>query len=298
MDVEEYLKRIGYSQRPNRKPDLDFLMDIQKSHVLNVPWENLDVISRTPIKLTPEALFDKIVLRKRGGWFYELNGLLHWALVELGFKARLFGGRSWNSELIKWQREQNHAVIIVDVDSIDYVVDVAYTCNRTPMTPLPMFETSSVPITCENGRFRVIKVENFWRMDKQYLDDDTWQLGPRIDADVTYQLKDFQYICDIYQARADPVSIYMCENPIVYIKTHNGTGTVMLIEDKLFVHENVGYKQRKSKVEEKTQLTNEDYQRIIESTDFNIRRVNVNKLELDRFRKHEVDDFWLNKILK
>jgi N-hydroxyarylamine O-acetyltransferase len=87
MDVPRYLQRIGY--RGSLERDYQTLRDLQVAHLYSVPFENLDVHLGVPITLELEALFDKIVVRRRGGFCYELNGLFAWLLGEIGFNVTL-----------------------------------------------------------------------------------------------------------------------------------------------------------------------------------------------------------------
>ena len=73
MDVNLYLDRIGF--KGNVEPSLQVLANLQKRHLLTVPFENLDIHYGIPIKLDTALFFDKIVINKRGGFCYELNGL-------------------------------------------------------------------------------------------------------------------------------------------------------------------------------------------------------------------------------
>ena len=45
----------------------------------------LDIHLGGRLSLDEATIFDKLVTRKRGGWCYEMNSLLAWALRELGF---------------------------------------------------------------------------------------------------------------------------------------------------------------------------------------------------------------------
>jgi N-hydroxyarylamine O-acetyltransferase len=54
-----------------------------------VPFENLSIHVGQPIVLTEDALFEKIVVRRRGGFCYELNGLFAALLRALGFEVDL-----------------------------------------------------------------------------------------------------------------------------------------------------------------------------------------------------------------
>ena len=83
VNLSAFLERIAYSG--SRRPNLAVLRAVQQAHLLAVPFENLDIHLGRPISLDVTALFDKIVTRRRGGFCYELNGLLAEMLAALGF---------------------------------------------------------------------------------------------------------------------------------------------------------------------------------------------------------------------
>jgi N-hydroxyarylamine O-acetyltransferase len=87
MDIQAYLRRIDY--RGERTPTAATLHELHRAHLLAVPFENLDIHLGRPIMLSQDALFDKIVTRRRGGFCYELNGLFALLLRELGFEVTL-----------------------------------------------------------------------------------------------------------------------------------------------------------------------------------------------------------------
>jgi N-hydroxyarylamine O-acetyltransferase len=67
------------------------------AHLLAVPFENLSIHRGERIFLEDQALFEKIVRRRRGGFCYELNGLFGSLLRALGFhvdrvSAAVMGG--------------------------------------------------------------------------------------------------------------------------------------------------------------------------------------------------------------
>jgi N-hydroxyarylamine O-acetyltransferase len=90
LDISAYLRRIDY--RGPRDPTPQTLQALHTAHMLAVPFENLD-IHRRPIILDEAALFDKIVMRRRGGFCYELNGLFAALLRALGFDVTLLSAR-------------------------------------------------------------------------------------------------------------------------------------------------------------------------------------------------------------
>jgi N-hydroxyarylamine O-acetyltransferase len=96
MDVQTYLFRIQYFKPIKR--DAQTLQELQLAHMRNVPFENLDIGLKRPIHLTEEALWDKIIVHKRGGFCYELNGLFAWLLREIGFDVTYLNARVYNRQ--------------------------------------------------------------------------------------------------------------------------------------------------------------------------------------------------------
>jgi N-hydroxyarylamine O-acetyltransferase len=86
MNFERYLQRIKYMG--NLEVNIETLIGVHRHHLLNIAYENLDIHFGRTLELNPARAFDKIVLEKRGGWCYEMNGLLAWALREIGFDVQ------------------------------------------------------------------------------------------------------------------------------------------------------------------------------------------------------------------
>ena len=91
MSVERYLDRIGYSG--DRRPTIALLRDLHRSHLLSVPFENLDIRLGKPIVLDQKSFYCKIVENRRGGYCYELNGCFAWLLKKLGFRVSILSAR-------------------------------------------------------------------------------------------------------------------------------------------------------------------------------------------------------------
>jgi N-hydroxyarylamine O-acetyltransferase len=96
MDIAAYLKRIDY--RGSIVPSAQTLRELQQAHLLAVPFENLSIHSAEPIVLDDDSLFQKVVVRRRGGFCYELNGLFAALLRALGFKVAMLSARVANAE--------------------------------------------------------------------------------------------------------------------------------------------------------------------------------------------------------
>jgi len=96
MDIPTYLERINYFDPV--KPDVETLRGLHAAHMRSVPFENLDIGRKQPIQLTEEALWEKIIICKRGGFCYELNGLFAWLLKQIGFDVTYLNARVFNRE--------------------------------------------------------------------------------------------------------------------------------------------------------------------------------------------------------
>lgn len=66
MKLDDYLARIEY-QGPVA-PTLSCLTEIHRQHLLTIPYEDLDVQLGRALNLDIQRTFEKIVVRRRGGW--------------------------------------------------------------------------------------------------------------------------------------------------------------------------------------------------------------------------------------
>ena len=96
MEPNLYLGRIGYSEPIKR--DVETLRGLHLAHMQTVPFENFDINLKRPIRLAYPALWEKIILRKRGGFCYELNGLFAWLLQHFEFQVTYLNARVYNRE--------------------------------------------------------------------------------------------------------------------------------------------------------------------------------------------------------
>lgn len=124
MNVEAYLSRIGLDRRDIRC-DLETLRTLQLRHLLNVPFENLDIHWKVPIVLDTERFYAKIVENKRGGYCYELNGLFNELLKALGYHTHLVSGRVFMGER-GYSPDFDHMGIVVKIGDEEYLADVGF----------------------------------------------------------------------------------------------------------------------------------------------------------------------------
>ena len=131
MDIGAYLDRIGLAERPSA--DLAGLTAVHRAHLQAIPYENLDVQLGRPVTIERAPIFEKIVGRKRGGWCYEMNGLLGWALGELGFRVTRATG-SVMRVASGAASDGNHLVLKVALEEGIYLADVGF--GDGPLDPI------------------------------------------------------------------------------------------------------------------------------------------------------------------
>lgn len=122
MNTKSYLERINY--HGSLVPTSDTLRKLQVAHLLTVPFENLSIHAKEPIVLEREALFEKIVGRRRGGFCYELNGLFASLLRGLGFQVEMLAGEVARADG-SFTPNFDHMVLMVTLEQ-RWLVDVGF----------------------------------------------------------------------------------------------------------------------------------------------------------------------------
>jgi N-hydroxyarylamine O-acetyltransferase len=122
LNIRAYLERINY--HGSLAPTRESLSELQVAHLLAVPFENLSIHAGEPIVLEDEALYAKIVKRRRGGFCYEANGLFAALLRALGFDVRMLSAEVANAEG-GFNRPFDHMALMVSLDE-RWLVDVGF----------------------------------------------------------------------------------------------------------------------------------------------------------------------------
>lgn len=129
MNTQSYLKRINYHQ--SLKADKETLFQLHQAHLYNIPFEDLNIHYNIPIVLTRDALYQKVVEEKRGGFCYELNGLFNGLLTKIGFKTTLIAASVIDKNGVVGHK-YDHAALIVDLENLPngsqerWLVDVGF----------------------------------------------------------------------------------------------------------------------------------------------------------------------------
>ncbi len=136
-DQSLFLERMGLPEVG--KPDLETLNRLIHAHKMTVPFENLSVYDAgTEILLDTVSLFEKIVVQRRGGYCFELNGLFMSLLKSVGYDCYPVLVRVvW---MIETYMPATHRATIVTIDGVRYFVDVGFG-GPSPSTAVRLDDT-------------------------------------------------------------------------------------------------------------------------------------------------------------
>src|SRR5258708_15764400 len=189
MDVQDYLNRINY-QGP-LAPTAETLRQLQVAHLLTVPFENLSIHAREAIVLKDEALCEKIVSGRRGGFCYELNGLFAALLRALGFKVAMLSAQVANAEG-EFSQDFDHMALMIEIEE-RWLADVGF--GDSFVEPLLLDERDAqvqgdraYRIVADDERLVVQRADNSSEWKAQYR----FTLKP-------FQYSDYAEMCEYHQ---------------------------------------------------------------------------------------------------
>ena len=231
MDIHAYLNRINY--HGSLAPTAETLRALHLAHLINVPFENLDIHLGRPLTLNEADLYEKIVVRKRGGFCFELNGMFAWLLREMGFDVTLLSARV-SSEDGGFGPEFDHLTLRVlcpadpTIPGVPWLADVGF--GECFMTPLRLDRPGQIQdqagphlyrIEEETQYLSLWEKRGFGNWEEQYR----FSLQPR-------QLSEFNGMCRYHQT--SPAS-HFTHQRVCSRATENGR--ITLSEKRLIITE-------------------------------------------------------------
>jgi N-hydroxyarylamine O-acetyltransferase len=116
-----YLQALGLQRQA---PTLEFLSEMTARHVAQFSFCSVGPRLGDALPLDPESLYSRIVLRSRGGYCFEQNGLMFEVLAELGFDVTLYLAR------VIYDQDTHpgltHRITVVNLAGERYLVDVGF----------------------------------------------------------------------------------------------------------------------------------------------------------------------------
>jgi N-hydroxyarylamine O-acetyltransferase len=133
-DVDAYLRRIRFAG--NVAPTYATLAALVRAHATAIPFENLDVLLRRPIRLDLDALQQKLVVARRGGYCFEHATLVAAVLEAIGFAPVRHTARV-TLYMPLAAAPRTHMVLTVPIEGRTFVVDPGFG-GLAPDRPVPL----------------------------------------------------------------------------------------------------------------------------------------------------------------
>ncbi len=214
--VDSYLDRLGMDGAV--APDPEALRHLHAAHLERVPFENLSIALGEPISLEPEALAEKILDRRRGGFCYELNGLFAELLSAIGYGVTRLAARVWTGD--GYGPPLDHLALLVGCsDGTEWLADVGFGDHSR----WPLRVAFGVEQHDPDGTFRLEESHGDLTVTKDGANQYRLERHPR-------ELTDFQAMC-WYQEHSP--SSHFTANAICSRSTPGGR--ISLREDSLIV---------------------------------------------------------------
>jgi N-hydroxyarylamine O-acetyltransferase len=243
IDIDAYLQRIAYNG--SRVPSADTLRGLHLAHLRAVPFENLDIHLKRPISLDPQRLFQKIVIERRGGFCYELNGLFAALLQALGFQVAYLSASDAHPDGGYGPPFDHLALLVEETGDRGQGTGAAQTSilapDPRPLTPdrwladvgwgdtfcLPL-RTDTPELQLEGARAYRLERDGEYLILWQRHASGEWERNYRFSL-APRRLADFEAMCAYHQTSSDSL---FTRNRLVTMATPNGRIT---LDDKRLI---------------------------------------------------------------
>lgn len=193
LDIASYLARIAYDGPT--QPTAGNLRAIHYAHLLAVPFENLDIALGRKIVLNEDAILNKVINLRRGGFCYELNTAFAALLRSLGFQVTLLSARVARANGGEGP-EFDHLALRVDLED-PWLVDVGF--GESFLEPLRL--QTDIAQKDPAGTFHLVEKDSRIHMEKSEPDG-KWK--PQYSFTLqARRLEEFAAMCHHHQTSAD-----------------------------------------------------------------------------------------------
>lgn len=119
--IHDYLMSLELDLR---QTGVALIHEMLNAHIAKYPFSSANVILNKPLSLSPEALFQRVIANREGGYCFEHNKIIYLALAALGFNVRpLIGRVMLNGDA---SNGRSHRLTLVSINEQDYVVDAGF----------------------------------------------------------------------------------------------------------------------------------------------------------------------------
>ncbi|WP_421972944.1 arylamine N-acetyltransferase family protein [Pseudoalteromonas sp. SSM20] len=149
--VEKYLTQLNIN---TSLTGLSLISHIKAQHIAALPFSSSNVILNANLSLDEDALFERLVFNKTGGYCFEHNKVMYVVLKQLGFNVRplitrvLLDDNEGNGRL--------HRVTLLEFEGEKYIVDVGFGV----MNPRFIVPLKNADIDTISGRYTIKAMAN------------------------------------------------------------------------------------------------------------------------------------------
>ncbi|NOU96622.1 arylamine N-acetyltransferase [Paenibacillus sp. LMG 31456] len=198
-EIKAYLRRLDIDDVS--PPTKDYLFELHRSHIQNVPWETVDIVAGRPASID-ERQSVRLILDGRSGYCFHLNGAFSSLLASLGYK--IFRHRAGVQPLGEQPRVNSfHLGLTVSLENEEgreerWIVDAGL--GDMPYEPLPLQAGAY-----SQGPFAYTVIESEvaekgWRM---VHDPNATIIGVDVAPEIVHDLKTFEPQHEHYSRSAD-----------------------------------------------------------------------------------------------
>lgn len=153
MDLERYFARIGIAGPMT--PDAAGLTRMQSAHRRAIGFENLDVMLGQGIRIDSASVFDKLVLRGRGGYCFEQNRLYADAIAALGLEVRPLLARVRLGLPENMVPPRTHVCLLVTIEGQGWIADAGF--GGSDLAPMRL-EDGATAETADGAHHRLSRI--------------------------------------------------------------------------------------------------------------------------------------------
>lgn len=136
--VELYFDRIGLETPDVIVPDGELLRKLTYHNIISIPYENTQFLTGkfVPCEDT-DALFQRIVVEKKGGICHDISTLFGWFLTEIGYTVVPVGAVSFFEKI---KSHIHKTMVVTDCGGNEWLTEVAHSLfsnNKFPIRFIP-----------------------------------------------------------------------------------------------------------------------------------------------------------------
>lgn len=125
FQLQDYLQRIEFPHTV--RADLASLRAVMRHQLFSIPFENTEVQAGKVPSLVPEDIVHKLVVERRGGYCYEVNGLFAMVLQALGVPYYFVAARPM---FYRVRRPRTHMAVVATLNDEPWLFDLGFGSHR------------------------------------------------------------------------------------------------------------------------------------------------------------------------